>query len=162
PQPARCAELRQRFADPRFSVHQCAVADQARTCEMEVLKYDYSSSILPVKRDIRMAAVVDLDIREKIECRVATLDSVMAEAQWEDNIDLLKIDAQGAELMVLRGAEQTLPHIRVIYTEVAFTALYEGSCIFSEVYDFLCARGFRLLSLREAFRGKDRELLEGD
>jgi hypothetical protein len=64
--------------------------------------------------------------------------------------------------MVLRGAEQTLPHVRLIYTEVAFTRLYEGSRIFSGIYDFLCARGFRLLSLREAFQGKDRELLEGD
>jgi len=50
----------------------------------------------------------------------------------------------------------------MIYTEVSFTPLYEGSCIFSEVYDFLCARGFRLLSLREGFRGKDKELLQGD
>jgi FkbM family methyltransferase len=162
PQPARCAELGQRFADPRFSIHQCAVADQARSCEMEVLKWDYSSSILPIKRDIRMASVLDLDVREKIECTVLTLDSVIAEAQWEESIDLLKIDVQGAELMVLRGAKQTLPRVRAIYTEVAFTPLYEGSCIFSEVYDFLCPRGFHLLSLREAFRGKDRELLEGD
>ena len=163
PQPARCAELRQRFADPHFSVYQCAVADQARTCEMEVLKWDYSSSILPVKRDLlNMAEVIDLDVREKIACRVATLDSVMTESQWEGNVDLLKIDVQGAELMALRGAEQTLPHVDMIYTEVSFTPLYEGSCIFSEVYDFLCARGFRLLSLREGFRGKDKELLQGD
>jgi FkbM family methyltransferase len=163
PQPARCAELRRRFADPRFSVHQCAVADQARICEMEVLEWDYSSSILPVKRDLlNMAEEIDLAVREKIKCRVATLDSVMTEAQWKENVDLLKIDVQGAELMALRGAEQTLPHVHMIYTEVSFTPLYEGSSIFSEVYDFLCARGFRLLSLREGFRGKDRELLQGD
>ena len=67
PQPARCAELRLRFADPRFSVHQCAVADEARICEMEVLKFDYSSSILPVKRDLpETAEGINLDVSEKI------------------------------------------------------------------------------------------------
>jgi hypothetical protein len=50
----------------------------------------------------------------------------------------------------------------MICTEVSFTPLYEGSSIFSEIYDFLGDRGFRLLSLREGFRGKDSELLQGD
>jgi hypothetical protein len=129
---------------------------------MEVLKFDYSSSILPVRRDLPDAGVVDLDVREKIKCRVATLDSVITEAQWKKNIDLLKIDVQGAELMVLRGAEQTLPHVHFVYTEISFTPLYEGSCIFPEVYDYLRASDFRLLSLREGFRGKDGELFQGE
>jgi FkbM family methyltransferase len=163
PQPARCAELRQRFADPRFSVHLCAVAQEAGTREMEVLQWDYSSSLLPVKRDLaNVSEVIDLKVRENIECRVDTLDSVMVEAQWKENVDLLKIDVQGAELLALRGAEQTLPRVRMIYTEVSFTPLYEGSCVFQEIYDFLRAHGFRLLSLREGFRGKDEELLQGD
>jgi hypothetical protein len=86
----------------------------------------------------------------------------MTEAQSKENVDLLKIDVQGAELMALRGAAQTLPRVRMICTEVSFTPLYEGSSIFSEIYDFLGDRGFRLLSLREGFRGKDSELLQGD
>jgi hypothetical protein len=67
--------------------------------------------------------------------------------KWQADVDLLKPDVQGAELLVLRGAEQTLPHVRFV---------------FREVDDFLCARGFRLLSLREGFRGTDGELFEGD
>ena len=31
-----------------------------------------------------------------------------------------------------------------------------------EAYDFLRARRFRVLSLRDGFRGKDREVLQGD
>jgi hypothetical protein len=47
-------------------------------------------------------------------------------------------------------------------TEVSFSPLYEGSCVFGQVYDFLHARGFRLLALEEGFRGQDGELLQCD
>jgi len=130
---------------------------------MEVLNYDYSSSILPVRRDLpNVTAVLDLGVRERIECRATTLDVVMREAQWDSEVDLLKIDVQGAELMTLRGAEQTLRRVRFLLAEVSFTPLYEGSCVFGQVYDFLYARGYRLLSLQEGFRGHNGELLQGD
>jgi len=163
PQPARCLELTRRFPGPQFSVHQCALSDQETTCEMEVLEWDYSSSILPVRRDLpNVSTVLDLSIRERINCRVTTLDTIMIEAQLAENVDLLKIDVQGAELLVLHGAEQTLPRVRFVLTEVSFTPLYEGSCVLAEVYDLLSARGFRLLSLQEGFRGTDGELLQCD
>jgi hypothetical protein len=130
---------------------------------MEVLEWDYSSSILPVRRDLpNVSAVLDLSIREKINCRVTTLDTIMIEARWDGNVDLLKVDVQGAELLALRGAELTLPLVSFIFTEVSFTPLYEGSCVLGEVYDFLSTHGFRLLSLRDGFRGEDGELLQSD
>jgi FkbM family methyltransferase len=163
PQPARCLELKRSFSAPRFSVHQCALSDQESMCEMEVLEWDYSSSILPVRRDLpKVSAVLDLSVREKINCRVTTLDTLMTEAGWVGSVDLLKIDVQGAELLALRGAEQTLPRVRFILTEVSFTPLYEGSCVFGQVYDLLSERGFRLLSLQDGFRGGDGELLQSD
>lgn len=163
PQPDRCAELRAKFPGPQYSVYQYALGDESKTCEMDVLRWDYSSSLLPVKRDLpNVTALVDLDVREKIDCRVVTLDEVMAEAHWDEPIDLLKVDVQGAELMVFRGAPETLARARFVYAEVSFTPLYEGSCVFSDVYEFLRSRGFRLLALREGFRGKDGELLQGD
>lgn len=163
PQPARCGELRQRFADPRFSVHQCALSDEETVCSMEVLNYDYSSSILAVKRDLpNVSAVLDLGVRDRLECRVTKLDTLLQEEHWQESVNLLKIDVQGAELMALRGAAKTLSRVRFLFTEVSFKPLYEGSCVFGEIYDFLYARGFRLLSLGEGFRGQDGELLQGD
>jgi FkbM family methyltransferase len=64
-------------------------------------------------------------------------------------IDALKIDVQGAELDVLRGAERSLSSVRVIETEVEFQALYEGQPVFTDVDRFLRERGFGLWRLRE-------------
>ena len=57
---------------------------------------------------------------------------------------LLKLDIQGAELMVLRHAEQRLRDALVIQAEVEFLPLYKGQPLFSEMELFLRARGFVL------------------
>ncbi len=58
--------------------------------------------------------------------------------------DLLKLDIQGAELMVLRHAEARLRDTVVIQAEVEFLPLYKGQPLFSEMELFLRAHGFML------------------
>lgn len=60
--------------------------------------------------------------------------------------DLLKLDIQGAELMVLRHAEARLRDALVIQAEVGFLPLYKGQPLFSDIDIFLRARGFVLHS----------------
>lgn len=57
---------------------------------------------------------------------------------------LLKLDIQGAELMVLRHAEQRLRDALVIQAEVEFLPLYMGQPLFSEMELFLRSHGFVL------------------
>ncbi|MDA0239047.1 MAG: FkbM family methyltransferase [Proteobacteria bacterium] len=56
----------------------------------------------------------------------------------------LKIDVQGAELDVLRGAEQLLAGVLVAEMEVEFVPLYKDQPLFSDVDAFMRARGFML------------------
>ncbi len=77
-------------------------------------------------------------------------------------IDLLKLDVQGFELEVLRGAETVLPQIRWIYAEAQFQEMYAGGPLFHEIAGFLHARGFDLVRMT-SFRFDDRgDLLECD
>ncbi|MCC5832535.1 MAG: FkbM family methyltransferase [Chlamydiales bacterium] len=57
----------------------------------------------------------------KIKCKFITLDSFV-EANHIQNIDLLKIDVEGAELLVIEGAKNTLHQ----FNPVLFLEIYEG------------------------------------
>ena len=57
---------------------------------------------------------------------------------------LLKIDVQGFELEVLKGATGMLPHIDAVYVEASYVELYEGQALHEEIERFLIEAGFTL------------------
>jgi FkbM family methyltransferase len=163
PMPARCRQLEARYPDPRFVIRQCAVSDSAGTTHFDILNADYSSSILPALPAVGGSGQrLDLRVKERIAVELRTLDELVPGAGLDGAIDLLKIDTQGAELHVLRGATAILPRVRLIWVEVSFRALYEGSALFADVHAFLSTQGFRFYSIHEGFRGVDGELLQAD
>ena len=163
PQPARCRELEEKYRGRDYAVFAGALSDHNGAAAMDILNFDYSSSLLKAMPDAAGAGrQLDLGVREQVEVPVRTLDSLLGSHASSEPIDLLKIDVQGNELKVLRGAEQSLRRTRLVWIEVSFRPLYEGSAVFSEVYDFLYAHGFYLGAIQEGFRGDGRELLQAD
>ncbi len=57
-------------------------------------------------------------------------------------MDFLKIDVQGAELMVLEHAQRLLADCLVIQAEVEFLPMYKDQPLFSEIEMFLRRKGF--------------------
>ena len=163
PQPARCEELRGRFPTPAFHVRNCALLDREGAAGLDVLGADRCSSLLPVKAEMGFAGRgIDTTVRERIQVPVATLDALLSEPGWEMPIDVLKIDTQGTELQVLQGGRASLARVRLLWIEVSFRSLYEGSALFPEIHEFLGRAHFKLYSLHEVFRGEDQELLQAD
>ena len=117
-------------------------------CEQTLLENEYSemSSFL-VPGDAAWGMVV-----RKTRVRMVTLDTYCQQAGI-DHIDLLKIDTQGYDLEVLRGAEELLARggIRVVQLEVIFSDMYEGRPALDETYRYMCDHGFRLLSFYDIF-----------
>jgi FkbM family methyltransferase len=66
--------------------------------------------------------------------------------------DFLKLDVQGAELMVFKGAPEILDHALVVHTEVLFAALYKGAPLFGDIDVYLRSKGFSLHRLTQAGR----------
>jgi hypothetical protein len=77
--------------------------------------------------------------------RTEEIDTVRLDDVPEtEGLDLLKIDIQGAELMVFQNAIERLTNALVIQTEVEFLEMYVGQPLFSDVDAFLREQGFVL------------------
>jgi len=90
--------------------------------------------------------------REKVPVR--SLDSYCAE-QKIPQIDILKMDCQGAELSILRGARRLLEEKRIqcLYLEVNFQPLYQQQATFEDYRQFLEPLGMGLGGIyKQAFR----------
>lgn len=81
-----------------------------------------------------------------VEVPVARLDT-WAAANGGPRVDAMKLDVQGAELEVLRGAGALLSGMRVLELEVTFTPIYAGQALFADIDAFLRAEGFSLWRL---------------
>lgn len=76
-----------------------------------------------------------------VDVVVATLDSLMCPLGAWTPIRL-KLDVQGYELEVLRGAELTLGRVDEILCEVTLSPCYEGQATMGGICTFLEERGF--------------------
>jgi len=87
---------------------------------------------------------------EEVQVAVETLDGY-ARRHGIQSIDLLKIDTQGNDLNVLRGAEQLLSKglIRLFSIEVMFTAMYDGQPTLVDIMSFAGQARYELIGVYE-------------
>ena len=57
----------------------------------------------------------------------------------------MQLDVQGAELLVLKGAEERINNIKVIWIEVSKVEFYESQPLENEVRKFMKKSGFILI-----------------
>jgi FkbM family methyltransferase len=85
-----------------------------------------------------------------IRLRSTTVDTLCSELQQRvpgfqaAALDFIVLDTQGAELSVLKGADQTLRSVHQIWTEVSHGGLYDNDVALEELQAFLRQYGFRL------------------
>jgi FkbM family methyltransferase len=91
-----------------------------------------------------------------------TLDEECAQRDLQGPF-LIKIDTQGFELEVLRGASRILGDTEAVILEVSFFRFFTANPIFSEVIAFMAEQGFELYDLLGAsVRPLDRALAQAD
>lgn len=147
--------------DPRVRLNQVGVGEAPGELAFNVLgDSKVSNSFLPPQSDTWEKVGYETGEVSQITVPVATVDQY-ASVNHIDNIYLIKIDVQGYEMHVLRGAEETLEKAQYILVEAGIQRLYEGAPRFSDVFEYLSDRGFHLMSLRAWHRG-NRVLMETD
>ena len=87
-------------------------------------------------------------IEHKTTVPVITIDE-FCEKQKITKIDVLKIDTQGFELEVLKGAQKSMKEnkIGLLYFEVTFIDMYKDLPLFGELYNFAVNNGFELVAI---------------
>jgi len=118
-------------SSPGISIHNIAVADLSGTAEF-TRNIDHGTNHLGSAAEAGDSPVVVYEVP------VTSLDDFV-EANGIDTIDVLKIDVEGADLNVLRGAEGLLGNerIKVLIVEIPMTVEQR-----SEMIDLLSAHGY--------------------
>ena len=100
--------------------------------------------------------------KTQVECK--TLDG-MLDMITTSQSPLLKLDVQGYEAHVLRGADKFLSHCRYVLAEVTFTSQYKGGVHADELMCMMRERGFICTQIVDALRDKSsvrKDILEVD
>lgn len=107
----------------------------------------HSSSILNMKAHRHMFP--DVKYVDRLRMRTQTLPTLLAEHGIDGSAyDTLVLDTQGAELMVLRGADQMLRGFRYIQTEAPDFEAYAGCPTREILVAYLAERGFGLYAVK--------------
>jgi len=125
---------------PALVLHSCGLGEQEGVLDFHLNTHSHSSSFLSLGEKHREAFPEAREI-SVIPVRVSTLDRECAGLQFTHPV-LLKIDVQGFESAVIRGAQATLSRVDYVVVETSFRDLYDGEMLFSEFMDLMRSYGF--------------------
>jgi len=150
PDPEEALIIKRSFADNgmyRGLVFTNAIGAKQCVETLHLTQYRPSSSLLEPNNDVlsKMAVSSFYTVEQKIPVTLTTLDSALGGAQI--CADFLKIDVQGFELEVLRGAESALHNIIGCEIEASFIEVYKHQSFFADVDQFMRSQGFFLADL---------------
>lgn len=141
PVPSTFAELQLRTSgDERWQAFNLGLGDQVGELTMEQNEFSPSSSFLKVS-DWHKSSFPETEKTHNITVKVERLDAVAAALEFDDPV-LLKLDVQGYEAQVMRGADALLKRARVAFVETCLVELYEGQALFAEIFDTMRSYGF--------------------
>lgn len=121
---------------------------------------DHSSSLLPIS-ELLPSTFPGTHSVGTISVEVSTLDSCLKKYPISKPA-LLKIDVQGTELDVLRGATGILDKFKYIYIELSFVEFYKDQKLANELIRWLLNRGYQLTAVFNLIYDKHGWPLQGD
>jgi FkbM family methyltransferase len=129
---------------------QMAIGDEETEIELHIAGNSVSSSLLSMLPAHADAAPASVYVGSET-VRVRKLDGAAASYLSADAVVFLKIDTQGYEDRVLRGARAVLERATGLQMELSLVPLYEGQRSSEDLLVEMRATGFELWAMSPAF-----------
>lgn len=143
---------------PDVTLHKVALGAEVKSQELNVTDFSDASSLLELTAEGKALGNLKTVAHERVE--VTRLDEYVS-ANALPLPDLIKLDVQGYELEVLKGAAKCCQHAGAFIIEASFKELYKGQCLFHELVGFCAARGFFLTALAHG-TAMGQRIIQGD
>lgn len=127
---------RTKFAGDNVNSYNMALAERPGTGELFVYELASAFNSLYDRKPVGIAA------SQKVTVEIQTLDGFCAGLGIK-NIDFLKIDVEGAELSVLRGAEAMISGKRIKAIQFEYGGTYiDARCLLKDIYEFFEGKNY--------------------
>jgi FkbM family methyltransferase len=149
--------------DSRWIVAPRAALGSAKgSVEINVARNSVSSSVLAMKETHLSAAPRSRYVATETVA-LERLDALLPALVADDGPLMLKMDTQGYEEEVLKGAQGILPRVVAIQLEISLVPLYEGTPSLVHILSAMEDLGFHLFQVLPGFRDlATRQLLQLD
>jgi FkbM family methyltransferase len=156
-EPRMVEGLRKTFAkQPVVTVLDAALGESDGRASFHQLRHPAGSSLLKPRPEIKKEFLDhSWDVIATVDVRKVSYDRLVAA---EEEISILKLDIQGAEMAMLAASRTGLQKTKCIVMEVTFTSHYEGDSSFAQLHEFMEEKSFGLYRLSPAYHRGGRIL----
>ncbi len=138
-----------------MKTYNVALGDKNENAKIFKNEYTPSSSLLELGEK-HLESFPDYEKVSFEEITVRRLDDFLNDEKIVLDMEvLLKMDVQGFEDKVIKGAEQTLKSVKVILVEVSFWELYKSQALFEDIFFLLKGFGFKYRGNFDVFYNKE-------
>lgn len=129
--------------DPKHFVYQYGLGDENIDTEINVASNHGASSSL-LEFDSLVGETFSITTVSKENVKIRKMIDIYSELSLNLEKSLLKIDTQGFEQQVLKGAGKILEKIPMLLLEVSMRKVYMNEPLILELLNFLDSKGFEL------------------
>ena len=133
----------------KITIHNAAVGSEIGTVEFHITQATAVAGVLkPVEGLSERVPSGDHEIAQSIQCNLMTIDS-LSEIDSDQSIDLLKIDTEGFDLEVMKGAEKSLRNgqFKAVLSEAFFVPYRDQQAYFWDLAAFMQSVGYHFVNL---------------
>jgi FkbM family methyltransferase len=151
-------QMVENYPNKKFIKNNYALGDKNTNKKFFINKHSYTSSFNRINKSYDQLHKKD-KTKNNIKVKTITLDTYI-DLNKIKKIDILKIDTQGYELNVLKGAKNSLKKniFHFVEVEIILCDYYEKKINLHQIDRIMCENNFDLFNLQEFTYNKDSQI----